>query len=139
MAHYRLTIREKKPPGVETTGDRRESPIPMTWTRTSQGCYGMMIKASSSDSGGERSGIMVEKQICKYCKYWNATPSTVDPEKIIRSRDPAVAAIAKKLNEYRAKSGQCTRQSPSFTLTGYEQWSAVQDDYFCNRFERKRS
>lgn len=80
---------------------------------------------------------MVEKQICKYCKYWNATPGPVDPEKIIRSRDPAVTAIAKKIKDYRAKSGQCTRQLPFFTRTGYEQWSAVQDDYFCNKFERK--
>jgi hypothetical protein len=81
---------------------------------------------------------MVDELICKYCKYWNATPLLVDIKKIIKSQDPAIAAISKKLNDYRAKSGECTRHSPFFTLTEYEQWSAVQNDHFCTKFERKK-
>ena len=80
---------------------------------------------------------MVEKKICKYCTYWNPNPILVDPKKIIKAKDPAIDAISKKLNDYRAKSGECTRHSPYFSITEYEQWSAVQNDGFCDKFERK--
>jgi hypothetical protein len=80
---------------------------------------------------------MREKKICKNCKYWKASPILVDPKKVLKFKDPAIDAIFKKLNDYRAKSGECTRRSPSFTISEYEQGSAVQNDDFCDKFERK--
>ena len=73
---------------------------------------------------------MGEKKICKNCKYWKATPIPVVPKKIFKFKDPAIDAILKKLNDYRAKAGESSRHSPSFTLSEYEQWSAVQNDDF---------
>jgi hypothetical protein len=80
---------------------------------------------------------MGEREICKYCKYWRADPILVDPKKILKCKDPAFDAISKKLNEFRAKAGECSRRSPSFTLIEYDQWSALQNDNFCNKFEKK--
>jgi hypothetical protein len=80
---------------------------------------------------------MREKKICKNCRYWKASNGLVDQKKVFKFKDPATDAILKKLNDYRAKSGECTRRSPSFTLGEYEQWKAVQNDDFCDTFERK--
>jgi hypothetical protein len=80
---------------------------------------------------------MREKKICKNCKYWKASPILVDLKKVFKFKDPAINAILKKLTGYRAKSVECTRRSPSFTISEYEQWSAVQNDDFCDKFERK--
>jgi hypothetical protein len=80
---------------------------------------------------------MGERKTCKNCKYWQASPILVPPKKLIKFKDPAVDAILNKLNDYRAKSGECSRRSPSFILNEYEQWAAVQNDDFCDKFEEK--